>query len=132
MGTPTEKERCDDAAAQEHLKHAEAELSHAAGDLEKAEGEVRHADAEVHEAEAEVEEAERRHREIEVKVDGKPKRVPRGTYLVSEFKRQVGVAADRELDIVHHDVFKPLKDDEEITIHECEVFVSHVRTGGSS
>lgn len=132
MGTPTDKEGCDDGAAKEHLKQAEAELQHAVGDLEKAEAEVRHAEGEVHKAEEEVEQAERRDRDVEVKVDGKTKRVPRGTYLVSEFKRLVGVAADRELDIVHHDVFKPLKDDEEITIHQCEVFVSHVRTGGSS
>jgi hypothetical protein len=125
MGTPTEKEGCDDGAAQDHLKQAEAELQHAVGDLEKAEAEVRH-------AEAEVEQAERRDRDVEVKVDGQMKRVPRGTYIVADFKRLVGVAADRELDIVHHDVFKPLNDDAEITIHQCEVFVSHVRTGGSS
>jgi hypothetical protein len=132
MGTPTDKEGCDDAAAQERLKQAEAELQHAVGDLEKADAEVRHSEADVRKAEAEVGQAERRDRDVEVKVDGKVKRVPRGTYLVSDFKRLVGVAADRELDIVHHDVFKPLSDDEEITIHRCEVFVSHVRTGGSS
>jgi hypothetical protein len=132
MGTPTEKEGCDDRAAQDHLKEAEAELQHAVGDLEKAEAEVRHAEADVRRAEAKVEEAEGRDRDIEVKVDGQVKRVPRGTYLVADFKRLVGVAADRELDIVEHDVFKPLADDAEITIHQCEVFVSHVRTGGSS
>jgi hypothetical protein len=44
----------------------------------------------------------------------------------------VGVAADRELDIVEHDSFKPLDDNAEITVHQHEVFVSHVRTGGSS
>jgi hypothetical protein len=130
MGTPTEKEGCDDRAAQEHLKQAAAELQHAVGDLEKSEAEVRHAEADVRKAE--VEQAERRDRDVEVRVDGQVKRVPRGTYVVADFKRLVGVAADRELDIVHHDVFKPLNDDAEITIHQCEVFVSHVRTGGSS
>jgi hypothetical protein len=93
---------------------------------------VRHAEADLRKAEAEVEEAERRDRDVEVKVDGQVRRVPRGTYVVADFKRLVGVAADRELDIVHHDVFKPLNDDAEITIHQCEVFVSHVRTGGSA
>jgi hypothetical protein len=130
MGTSTDKEGCDDRAAQEHLKQAEAELQHAIGDLEKAEAEVQHAAADVRKAEAEVEEAE--HRDVEVKVDGQVKRVRRGTYVVADFKRLVGVAADRELDIVHNDAFKPLNDDAEITIHQCEVFVSHVRTGGSS
>jgi hypothetical protein len=75
---------------------------------------------------------ERTRREIEVKVDGQVKRVPPGTYIVSVFKELVGVAADRELDVVDHDVFKPLDDNAEIKIHEGEVFVSHVRTGGSA
>jgi hypothetical protein len=126
----TESEGCDDAAAKNHPKRAESKLQQAVGDLEKAETEVR--EAEVHKAELEVEEAEHRDHEIEVKVDGQPKRVKRGTYLVSAFKLLVGVAADRELDIVDNGVFKPLEDGREITIHECEVFVSHARTGASS
>ncbi len=65
-------------------------------------------------------------------LDGQLKRLPRGNYMVSAFKQLVGVTSDRELDVVDHDVFKPLDDNAEITIHECEVFVSHVRTGGSS
>jgi multidrug resistance efflux pump len=132
MSTPAEKEGCDDGAAKDHLKRAEAELEHAVGDLETAAAKVRGAEADVREAEAEVEETKHRDGEIEVKVDGQVKRVPRGTYVVSVFKQLVGVAADRELDVVHHDVFKPLDDNAEITIHECEVFISHVRTGGSS
>jgi hypothetical protein len=128
----TEKGGCDGVAANDHLKRAEAEVRHAVGDLEKTEAEVRDAETDLKKAEAEIEEVDRRNREIEVKVDGQVKHVPRGTYRVSAFKELVGVAADRELDIVHHDVFKPLDDNAEITIHECEVFVSHVRTGGSS
>jgi DNA repair exonuclease SbcCD ATPase subunit len=127
-----ESEGCDDAAAKDHLKRAEAELQHAVTDLEKAEAEVGKAEADVHKAEQEVEEAERPDREIEVTVDNKPKFVKRGTYLVSTFKQLVGVAADRELDVVRDGVFTPLDDNKEITIHECEVFVSHARTGGSS
>ena len=121
-----------ETAAKDHLKQAEAELQHGLADLEKAEAEVRHAQTDLRAAEAEVEAAEHQPREIEVKVDGQIKRVPRGTYVVAEFKKLVGVAADRELDIVHHDVFKPLDDNAEITIHQHEVFVSHVRTGASS
>lgn len=70
--------------------------------------------------------------EVEVKVDGRPKRVAAGVYVVSAFKKLVGVAADRELDIVEHGAFRPLDDNAQITIHGHEVFVSHVRTGGSS
>lgn len=132
MSTSIEGEGCGEAAAKDHLKVAEAELQRAAGDLEKAEVEVSEAEADLKKAEAEVEEAERRHRKVEVKVDGKIKCVPRGAYIVAEFKKLVGVAADRELDVVHHDIFKPLADNAEITPHECEVFVSHARTGGSS
>lgn len=134
MGTqnPSDDAACSEATAKDHLKQAESELQHAGADLKKAEGELRHAETELRTAEAEVEAAEHQHREIEVKVDGQIKRVPRGTYVVAEFKKLVGVAADRELDIVHHDVFKPLDDNAEITIHQHEVFVSHVRTGASS
>ncbi|WP_315730338.1 MULTISPECIES: hypothetical protein [unclassified Bradyrhizobium] len=127
-----ESEGCGDAAAKDHLKRAEAELRHAVGDLEQAEAEIRQAEADVHKAEQEVEEAERHDHEIEVTVDNIPKFVKRGTYLVSTFKQLVGVAADRELDVVRDGVFTPLNDNKEITVHECEVFVSHARTGGSS
>ncbi len=69
---------------------------------------------------------------ITVTVDKKPHQVERGEYLVSEFKRLVSVAADRALDEVVDGHFKPLKDTDQIHIHGGEVFVSHVRTGGSS
>jgi hypothetical protein len=90
-------------------------------------------DAALDRAEEALKQAERdRPREVTVKVDGKEMRARAGTYLVSAFKAMVGVAADRELDIVVHDTFKPLDDNEEIHVHACEVFVSHVRTGGCS
>jgi hypothetical protein len=116
----------------------ETDLKAAADAIKEAQRDFAHGDdcageAALHGAEEDLKHAERdRPREITVKVDGKDKRVRAGTYLVSEFKAIVGVAADRELDIVEHDTFKPLKDDKEIHVHECEVFVSHVRTGGSS
>lgn len=130
MTAPDEMpEGCDDPA-REHLKRAEAKMEKALHHMEEAEEEVREANADMRKAEAEVEEEERC--EIEVIVDDKPKHVRRGTYLVSVFKGLVGVAADRELDVVCDGVFKPLDDKREITPHECEVFVSHARTGGSS
>jgi|GEM_PF-2217688 len=69
---------------------------------------------------------------VTVTVDGVEKRVPRGTYIVSAFKRLVGVDASRELDEVVHGEFKPLDDNATIEIEHHEKFVSHVRTGSSS
>lgn len=69
---------------------------------------------------------------VTVTVDGVEKRVLEGTYVVSNFKKLVGVDASRELDEVVHGEFKPLDDNASITIEEHEKFVSHVRTGGSS
>jgi hypothetical protein len=115
------------------LRVAEAELNKGASDLHNAEGEIAAAERNIEKAEAEIKKAEaHRRREIEVKVDGHVKHVLAGTYLVSAFKELIGVAAARELDVVEHDTLKPLDDNAEITVHECEVFVSHVRTGGSS
>lgn len=123
---------CEVSPADDPLKRAEQDLQVAERDLVKAEDQVEEAKTEIREAQAEIEEAERRRKEIEVKVDGVEKVVPRGTHTVSAFKALVGVSADRELDVVHHGVFEPLNDNAQITIHECETFVSHVRTGGSS
>lgn len=69
---------------------------------------------------------------VTVTVDTKPKEVHRGSWLVSEFKAEVGVDSSRDLDQVINGEFKPLKDDDRIVIKGGEVFVSHVRQGGSS
>jgi len=69
---------------------------------------------------------------VTVTVDSKPHQVPRGEYIVSEFKKLVGVAPERALDEVVGNHFKPRDDNDRIHIHGGEVFVSHVRTGGSS
>jgi hypothetical protein len=74
----------------------------------------------------------RRHELAKVTVDGHLHEVPRGEYVVSEFKKLVGVDAARELDEVVHGELKPLDDNARIEIKGGEVFVSHVRTGGSS
>jgi hypothetical protein len=70
--------------------------------------------------------------EVTVTVDTRPKAVHRGSWVVADFKKEVGVAADRALDEVVGGEFKPLDDNQRITIKGGEVFVSHVRQGGSS
>lgn len=69
---------------------------------------------------------------VTVTVDGVKHEVPRGEYVVSQFKTLVGVDPARELDEVVHGEFKPLDDNAHINIKGGEIFVSHVRTGGSS
>ena len=69
---------------------------------------------------------------VTVTVDTKPKVVHRGSWIVAEFKKEVGVDETRELDQVIDGEFKPLADKDRITIKGGEVFVSHVPKGGSS
>jgi hypothetical protein len=71
-------------------------------------------------------------KDVAVKVDGKTHHVPEGTYVVSEFKKLVGVPPSKELDEVVHGELKPLDDNQTIHIKGGEVFISHVRQGGSS
>lgn len=69
---------------------------------------------------------------VTVTVDTQPKEVHRGNYVVSDFKEKVNVNADKQLDQVIGGEFKPLGDQDHIVIKGGEVFVSHVRSGGSS
>ena len=69
---------------------------------------------------------------VTVTVDTKPKVVHRGSWIVAEFKKEVGVDETRELDEVIDGEFKPLADKDRITIKGGEIFVSHVPKGGSS
>ena len=73
-----------------------------------------------------------RDRLVTVTIDGNPKQVRRGRYQVTELKQVLGVPVDYELDEVKHGEFKPLADDATLHIKGREVFVSHVRRGGSS
>ncbi len=70
--------------------------------------------------------------EVTVTVDGKPREVLEGTYVVSEFKKLVEVDPSKELDEVVHGELKPLDDNQHIHIKGGEVFISHARQGGSS
>jgi hypothetical protein len=69
---------------------------------------------------------------ITVIVDTKPKEVKPGSRLVSEFKKEVGVEASLALDEVINGEFQTLDDSGHVHPKGGEVFVSHVRTGGSS
>lgn len=69
---------------------------------------------------------------VTVTVDTKPHTVRKGRYLVSDFKRLVGVDPTYQLDEVVNGQFVELKDAEKISIKGEEVFVSHVRGGAAS
>ena len=69
---------------------------------------------------------------VQVIIDGNPKLIPGGHYLVSDLKVVLGVPADYELDRVVGREFKPLPDGDTVVAHKGEVFVSHVRRGGSA
>ena len=71
-------------------------------------------------------------REVQVTVDNVKHEVRRGEYVVAEFKKVVGVDPAKELDEIVNGELKPLDDNARIHIKGGEVFVSHVRTGGSS
>jgi hypothetical protein len=73
-----------------------------------------------------------RNKEVGVTVDGQAYQVPEGTYVVSEFKKLVGVDPSKELDEVVHGELKPLDDNQKVHIKGGEVFISHARQGGSS
>lgn len=70
--------------------------------------------------------------EVTVTIDGIAKRIHRGNYVVIELKAALDVDPSRALDQVVNGEFKPLDDTHRITIKGGEVFVSHVRQGGSS
>lgn len=72
------------------------------------------------------------HKKVKFTVDGKPIVVEKHKYLVSEFKQAVGIPLDYELDKVIDGVFTPLVDTAEIHLKNGDIFVSHVRQGGSS
>ena len=70
--------------------------------------------------------------EVQVVVDGERHKIKVGSYLVSEFKKLMGIGEDKELDVVEKCEFRPLCDSEHIEIDGCMVFVSHVKVGCSS
>lgn len=69
---------------------------------------------------------------VEVDVDHKPHHVFPGPYIVSTFKEIVHVPATKVLEQAVGGELKLLDDAATIEIKGSEVFISHVRTGGSS
>lgn len=72
------------------------------------------------------------HALVTVTVDTKAEQVKPGGYTVSAFKSVVGVDPARELEEIVHGKLTPLDDNAKIHIKGGEVFMSHVRSGGSS
>ncbi len=70
--------------------------------------------------------------DVEITVNSKPISVPKGKYVVSDFKELVGIPAEYELDQVVNGQFEPLEDTSDIHIKGGEEFVGHVRQGGSA
>jgi ATP-dependent phosphoenolpyruvate carboxykinase len=69
---------------------------------------------------------------VTVTVDDNDIEIERGKYIVSDFKSKVRVPADYDLDQLIKGKFETLADTAEVKINGKEIFVSHVRTGGSS
>lgn len=69
---------------------------------------------------------------VEVTIDGHKREIPGGHYVVSKLKAVLGVPADYELDKVVGREFKELPDGDTVEVVKGEVFVSHVRRGGSA
>ena len=67
-----------------------------------------------------------------ITVDNTDREIERGKYVVSDLKAKVGVAENYDLDQLIHGKFETLADTAEVKINGKEIFVSHVRTGGSS
>ena len=69
---------------------------------------------------------------VTVTIDNSQKDIHRGSHTVSELKSLLGVNASLALDEVVDGKFTSLDDNGRVTIKGGEVFVSHVRQGGSS
>ena len=69
---------------------------------------------------------------VTVTINGNQKQIHRGNYIVAQLKTVLGVDASQALDEVVGGEFKPLDDNQHITIKGGEVFISHARHGGSS
>ncbi len=69
---------------------------------------------------------------VKVTLNGDKVKIDSDTYKISNLKVILGVPSDYELDIIEDSQFKPLPDNDEITICGNEEFISHVKCGGSS
>lgn len=69
---------------------------------------------------------------VSVKVDQHLRKIERGNYSVAEFKQEVEVPENYDLDQLIDGKFEALNESKKVHIKGDEVFVSHVRTGSSS
>lgn len=69
---------------------------------------------------------------VKVVLNGEKVKIDSGTYSVTNLKASLSIPSDYELEIIEDGQFKPLADNDEITICGREEFVSHVKCGGSS
>lgn len=72
------------------------------------------------------------HHQVQVTVDGELKMLKKGNYTLLQLKATTQIALDLEVDQVVDGAFHPLDDNSHIHIKGGEVFISHVRQGGSS
>ncbi len=70
--------------------------------------------------------------EVKIQINGVSKLIHRGHQTVAEIKKLGGVPLADELEQLIDGKLKPLPDDGAVTIKGGEVFMSHVRSGGSS
>jgi hypothetical protein len=70
--------------------------------------------------------------EVSVSIDGVTKSIHRGSYTTEDLKTALGVAAQRELDIIEDGVFRTLAPGSRITVKEGMEFISRQPAGGSS
>lgn len=69
---------------------------------------------------------------VEITINNNPKTIHRGRQTVVEIKNLGGVPLADELEQLIDKKLVPLADDGAVTIKGKEVFMSHVRSGGSS
>jgi hypothetical protein len=70
--------------------------------------------------------------EVHITINGASKQIHRGRQTVAEIKKVGGVPLADELEQLIDGKLTPLPDDGAVTIKGGEVFMSHVRSGGSS
>jgi hypothetical protein len=70
--------------------------------------------------------------EVHITINGASKLIHRGRQSVVEIKKVGGVPLADELEQLVDGKLTPLPDDGAVTIKGGEVFMSHVRSGGSS
>jgi hypothetical protein len=70
--------------------------------------------------------------DVHITINGVTKLIHRGRQTVADIKTVGGVPAADELEQVINGKLTPLSDDGAVTIKGGEIFMSHVRSGGSS